>query len=77
VDETMTIRQIGDDLALDGTVPKEVMERLNVGDGDTLFIVEHEDGILLTPCDPKSEQVMEAYEDLGKRYSDTLRELAK
>ena len=75
MDKTMTIRQIGD--SLEGTFPKEVMERLKVGDGDTLYILEREDGILLTPHDPKFDRVMEAYDDVSKRYSNTLRELAK
>ena len=77
MDKTMTVRQIGDHVTLDGTVPREVVERLNVGDGDTLFIVEREDGILLTPSDPKLDKVMEAYGDLSRRYNNTLRELAK
>jgi antitoxin MazE len=75
MEKTLTVRRIGGSLG--GTFPKEVMDRLKVGEGDKLFIVEREDGILLTPYDPKFEKVMEAYDDLSKRYRNTLRELGK
>lgn len=60
-----------------GTFPKEVMERLNMKEGDELFVVEREDGLLLTPYDPKFEKVMEAYDVISRKYRNTLRELAK
>lgn len=75
MEHTLKLRRIGGSLG--GTFPKAVLDKLNVGDGDTLFLVEKDDGILLTPYDPKFERVMEAYEDLSKRYRNTLRELAK
>lgn len=73
--KTIEIRQSGD--SLDGTFPQDVMERLKVGAGDTLLIQEGEGYIVLTPQDPKFDRVVEAYGDLSKRYSNTLRELAK
>lgn len=73
--KTITLRRIGGSLGT--TFPKEMIERLNVGEGDQLFIVEREDGILLTPYDPKFEKVMEAYEVISRKYRNTLRELAK
>jgi len=44
---------------------------------DELFVVEREDGLLLTPYDPKFEKVMEAYDVISRKYRNTLRELAK
>jgi putative addiction module antidote len=73
--KTIEIRQSGD--SLEGTFPQDVMERLKVGAGDKLFILEGDNCIVLTPCDPKFDKVVEAYGDLSKRYSNTLRELAK
>ncbi|HYH82456.1 MAG TPA: AbrB/MazE/SpoVT family DNA-binding domain-containing protein [Longimicrobium sp.] len=73
--KTMTIRRIGGSLG--GTFPSEIMDRLNVEEGDTLYLIEREDGILITPHVPKIESVMEAYEHLGKRYRNTLEDLAK
>jgi putative addiction module antidote len=75
MERTITVRRMGGSLG--STFPKGAMERLNINDGDKLFFVEREDGILLTPYDPKFDKVMEAYEDLSKRYRNTLRELAK
>lgn len=75
MEATMTVRRIGGSLG--GTFPKGVMERLKVDEGDKLFIIEKEDGVLLTPYDPKFAKVVEAYDDLSKRYRNTLRELAK
>lgn len=57
--------------------PDELIERQNLGDGDTFVVVEWEDGLLLAACDPRFGAVMEAYGDLGGRYRNTLRELAK
>jgi uncharacterized protein (DUF736 family) len=74
--KTVKFRQSGD--SLQGEFPTDVMERLKVGDGGTLFIQEEgEDYIVLTRHDPKFDKVVEAYGDLSKRYSNTLRELAK
>lgn len=75
MDKTITVRRMGGSLG--SVFPKEVIDRLNVAEGDKLFVIDHEDGVLLTPYDPKFGNVMEAYEVLSKRYRNTLRELAK
>jgi len=72
---TMTMRRIGGSLG--GTFPKEIIECLKVADGDKVFLVPQENGVLITAYDPDFERVMEAYEHLSKRYRNTLRELAK
>ena len=33
-------------------LPREILERLKVGEGDTLYAVETPDGIMLTVLDP-------------------------
>jgi putative addiction module antidote len=75
MEKSITLRRVGGSLG--GTFPKEVMDRLNVGEGDKLFLVEHENGVLLTPYDPKFEKVMKAYEIFSRKYRNALRELAK
>jgi putative addiction module antidote len=72
--QTVAVRMIDGELTV--TVPSEMMERLNVGEGDKLFIVEKDDGILLTPHDPVSAKVMEAYRQIAQKYGNALRELA-
>ena len=75
MEKTITVRRMGGSLG--SVFPKEMIERLKVAEGDRLFVIEHDDGVLLTPYDPKFGDVMEAYEVLRKRYRNTLRELAK
>ena len=58
-------------------LPKEALARLNVRKGDTLFLVETEDGYRMTPYDPEFEAQMAAAEQAIGRYRNALRELAK
>lgn len=52
-------------------------ERLQLKEGDRLFAIETEGGILLTPFDPDFERAMQVYRKGARKYRDTLRELAK
>jgi putative addiction module antidote len=72
---TITMRRMGGSLG--ATFPKEAVERLNLADGDKVFLVEHEDGLLLTPYDPVFAKAMEIYRRGAKKYRNALRELAK
>ncbi len=72
---TLTFRKIGGSLG--ATFPKDMLERLNVAEGDTFFLVETEKGILITPYDPSFERAMEIYRRGAKKYRNALRELAK
>jgi antitoxin component of MazEF toxin-antitoxin module len=47
------LRKVGE--SIEGVFPEDVLDRLHVGDGDTLFLVERDGDILLTPRDPKLE----------------------
>ena len=57
--------------------PKEMLAQLKVHQGDTLFIVETSDGILLTPYDPDVEKQLEAGREFMREYRDTFRALAQ
>ncbi|HWB97007.1 MAG TPA: AbrB/MazE/SpoVT family DNA-binding domain-containing protein [Bryobacteraceae bacterium] len=58
-------------------LPKEVLARLSVKKGDTLFLTEIQDGYRLSPFNPEFERQMQrAYEGMDE-YRDALRELAK
>jgi len=59
------------------TLPKEMAERLRVKPGDEVFMVETEQGLLITPFDPQFERAMEAYERGARKYRNALRELAQ
>jgi len=59
-------------------IPKEMLARMNVAKGDTLYAVEAPDGSYrLTPYDPTFAQKMEKADDILRRYRNTLHALAK
>ncbi len=71
----LKLRKTGNSLAT--TWPKEILSRLNVREGDTLFAVETPHGVLVTPYDPKFEQAMEITKRVMARDREALKELAK
>ncbi|HYJ80848.1 MAG TPA: AbrB/MazE/SpoVT family DNA-binding domain-containing protein [Longimicrobiaceae bacterium] len=73
--KTMTLRRIGGSLG--GTLPKEVVDRLNVREGDKLFVVEREDGVLLTPYSADFAEAMEQFDEIRREFRNAFRELAK
>lgn len=58
-------------------LPKEILERLRVGKGDSLYVVETKQGIELTPYNPEFARQMEAAERVMREDRDTLRRLAE
>ena len=46
--------------AVRSTPPKDIAERLHVEAGDELFVVETDEGVLLTPYDPEFQKAMAA-----------------
>ena len=72
--ETM-IRAIGNSAG--ATIPKAMLERYRLAEGDRVHLVETEDGILLTPFDPTFADAMVVYEEGAKKYRNAMRELAK
>jgi len=69
------LRQVGGSVG--ATLPKEMAERLHLTVGDRVLAVETEQGILLTPYDPAVEAGLAAAAEVGKRFRNALRELAK
>ncbi|MFM7717533.1 MAG: AbrB/MazE/SpoVT family DNA-binding domain-containing protein, partial [Microcystis sp.] len=54
----LKICKIGNSLG--ASFPKEVLDKLQVGEGDTIYVTETPDGVQLTTYDPEFEQIMEA-----------------
>ena len=72
----LKVRQIGNSLGV--VLPKEILLRLNVKDGDSLFVIEGPDGSMrITPYDPAFDTQMQAAREGMAKYRNTLRELAK
>ena len=59
-------------------LPREVLNRMQLGDGDRLILTETaEGGYRLSPYDPSFEQELKIAEQGMRDYRNTLRELAK
>ncbi|MEX2530903.1 MAG: AbrB/MazE/SpoVT family DNA-binding domain-containing protein [Gemmatimonadota bacterium] len=71
----VTLRKMGGSVG--ATLPKDLADRLHVQAGDDLFVIETDQGILLTPYDPQFDKAMEAYERTASKYRNALRELAR
>ena len=69
------IRQTGNSVA--ATIPREMADRLHFGAGDTVFAMETEEGVLITPYDPTVAKAMQLYEESAKRNREALRRLAR
>ncbi|MBD1879842.1 MULTISPECIES: AbrB/MazE/SpoVT family DNA-binding domain-containing protein [unclassified Coleofasciculus] len=72
---TLKIRRIGNSLG--ATFPKEVLQKLNVSEGDSIFLTETPDGVQITAYDPDFEAAMQAFAETRKNYRNAFRELAK
>jgi antitoxin MazE len=72
--EETKIRRIGNSSGL--TIPKDLLDRQHLEEGDQVHLVETDDGLLITPYDPDFEGAMEAYEEGAKDYRNALRALS-
>jgi putative addiction module antidote len=66
---------IGNSLGV--VLPKELVSRLRIDKGDSLYVLETPTGIELTPFDPELAQQLEAAEQVMRENRDVLRKLAK
>ncbi len=72
----LKLRKIGNSVGV--VLPKEVLNHLKVGEGDTICVTETVDGSLrVGPSNDEFKKQMEAAESVIARYRNTLRELAK
>ena len=72
----LRIKKIGNSLGL--ILPKELLARLKLKEGDKFHIVEQtERGIKLSPYDPKHAKAMELARRSFRKYADTYKALAK
>jgi len=58
-------------------IPKEMLARLKVKKGDTLYAIETPQGYLLTPYDPAIDEQLKAGQQFMRDYRDTFKALAK
>lgn len=72
---TLKVRRIGNSLGV--VLPKEVLAKLRVGEGDQLSVSDTPEGVALTPFNGELQEQIEAARRAMKRYRNALRELAK
>jgi putative addiction module antidote len=72
---TLKLTQIGNSVGV--VLPKELLARLKLEKGDTVFLTESPDGYRITPHDPAFEEQMKIGRQLMKERRAVLRELAK
>lgn len=73
--QTIKLRRIGNSVGV--TFPKEWLERLNLTEGDILFVTETERGLELSPYDPDFERAMAIYRQGSQKFRHALKELAR
>jgi putative addiction module antidote len=71
----LKLTQIGNSVGV--ILPKELLSRLKVEKGDSLFVSEAANGIMLSTYDPEFEQQMAEARRIMKHRRAVLHELAK
>ncbi|THB72111.1 MAG: AbrB/MazE/SpoVT family DNA-binding domain-containing protein [Desulfovibrio sp.] len=72
---TLKIHKIGDSHGV--VLPKEVLARLGVGEGDMICLAEAPDGFRLTPANKEFAEQVQAADTIMHDDRGLLRELAK
>jgi|JI8StandDraft_2_1071088.scaffolds.fasta_scaffold11200_6 putative addiction module antidote len=71
----LTIQKVGNAMGI--TFPKELLSKLHVSEGDSIFVTETAEGILLSADDPDFAEAMQAYAEGSAKYRNTLHQLAQ
>ena len=72
---TLKVRKIGNSLGV--VLPKEVLAKLNAGEGDELTVSETPNGVAMRREDSEFQDQIVAARRAMRRYRNALRELAK
>ncbi|WP_203071355.1 AbrB/MazE/SpoVT family DNA-binding domain-containing protein [Falsiroseomonas ponticola] len=72
---TLKLRAIGNSVGV--VLPKELLAKLGLAEGDTLHLLEAPDGFRLKRADPEFDKQMEEARRVMNRRRAVLRELAK
>lgn len=71
----LKITSIGNSFGV--VLPKELLAKLNVTDGDAVYITETPDGFSVSPYDPDFEKDMDRARSILEKRRNMMRELAK
>ena len=70
-----TLKKIGGSVAT--VLPKSMLDQFHLDAGDEVYVVETDQGLLVTPFDPDFADAMKAYARGAKRFRNALRTLAR
>lgn len=73
--QALKLTQIGNSVGL--ILPKEILARLKLEKGDTVYLTDAPGGVTLTPHDPTFEEQLELGREFMREYRDTFHALAK
>ncbi|MGJ3523855.1 AbrB/MazE/SpoVT family DNA-binding domain-containing protein [Nitratidesulfovibrio sp. D1] len=74
--QTVKVRRVGNSLGM--VLPKEAVARMNVREGDTIYLTEAPDGgFRLTPVNEDFAEQIGLADDIMREDRNILRELAK
>ncbi len=71
----LKLTQIGNSVGV--VLPKEMLARLKLQKGDSLYVTEIPDGVKLRPYDAEFAEQMEVAREIMRKRRNVLRELAK
>lgn len=71
----VVVRKIGNSEGV--IIPKETLNRLNLKAGDSLELIESNDGFILRPTDDAFERQMAAAREVMDKYKVALQKLAE
>ncbi len=72
---TLKLTQIGNSVGV--ILPKELLAKLKLEKGDTVFVTEAANGVNLSPYDPSLEEELALGREFMREYRDTFHQLAK
>ena len=73
--QALKLTQIGNSVGL--ILPKEVLARLKLEKGDTVYLTDAPGAVTITPHDPTFEEQVNAGREFMHDYRDTFNALAK
>lgn len=71
----LKLMQIGNSVGV--ILPKEILSRLKLEKGDSVFVTDAANGVMLTPYDPTFDEQMAQARLIMKKRRAVLKELAK
>ena len=72
---TLKLIPVGNSIGV--ILPRELLARLRVEKGDTLFVMETPNGVEISPHDPNLARQMDAAESIMQENRDILQKLAR